>query len=94
MMLEKFIRDGMAHHGFSVIEVVANCHTQYGRRNKIGEAWDLMKYIKESSVGLKQAEKMTPEQLQGKILNGKFYENNDRPEYTDQVKKLIARFQK
>jgi 2-oxoglutarate ferredoxin oxidoreductase subunit beta len=94
MMLEKFIRDGMAHHGFSVIEVVANCHTQYGRRNKIGEAWDLMKYIKDASVSTKQAEKMTPEQLQGKILTGKFYENTERPEYTDQVKKLIARFQK
>ena len=94
VMLERMIRDGMDHHGFSVIEVVSNCHTQFGRRNKLADAWDLMKYVKDRSVSLKKAEKMNPEELQDKIITGKFHHDTSKAEYTDEVAKLIARFKK
>lgn len=94
VMLEKYIKDGMAHHGFSVIEVMANCHTQFGRRNKMPEAADLVKFIKEASIPLKKAEGMTEEELVGKFVIGKFLEDNTKPEYTDEVQKLRDRFKK
>ena len=91
-MLERYIKDGLSHHGFSVIEVVSNCHTQYGRRNKLAEAWDLMKHTKDKTIPLKKAQKMTAEELEGKILIGEFHQDTEKPEYTDEVAKLIARF--
>jgi 2-oxoglutarate ferredoxin oxidoreductase subunit beta len=94
MMLEKYIRDGMAHHGFSVIEVVSNCHTQYGRRNKLGDAWDMIKYIKDNTVNIKKAEKMTPEELKDKIIVGVFLQDTSKPEYSDQTQMLIKKFGK
>ena len=92
VMLEKFIRDGLEHHGFSVIEVLANCHTQFGRRNKKGEISDMLNYIKEQSVAAKKAEKMTPQELEGKWLIGKLHHLTGKPEYTDQVVALANRF--
>lgn len=91
VMLEKYIKDGMAHHGFSVIEVLANCHTQYGRRNKLPEAADLLKYIKDMSVPLKKAEKLSEEEMFGKVAIGKFHDDPSKPEYTDEVRKLEER---
>jgi len=92
LMLEKFIKDGMAHHGFSVIEVLANCHTQYGRRNKRAEIHDMLNFIKNSSVPAKKAEKMTEEELEGKHIIGKLYHNTEKSEYTDQVLGLIEKY--
>ncbi len=91
MMLEKFIRGGMAHHGFSVIEVITNCHTQYGRRNKMGDVMKMYDHIKNNIVNVKAAAKKSPEELEGKYIIGKHYEDNEKPEYTDQVAKLIER---
>jgi 2-oxoglutarate ferredoxin oxidoreductase subunit beta len=34
VFLERLIKGALQHKGFSVIEVMSNCHTQYGRRNK------------------------------------------------------------
>jgi 2-oxoglutarate ferredoxin oxidoreductase subunit beta len=93
LMLEKFIREGFENHGFSVIEALVNCHTQYGRRNKLSDALDMMNFIKENSIPVKKAEKMAPEELKGKFITGKLHQITDRPEYTDQVKKLIEKYQ-
>lgn len=93
IMLEKYIKDGMEHHGFSVIEVLTNCHTQYGRRNRKSEVKDMLDFIKDSTVSSKKAEKMSPEELQGKYLIGKLHHVTDQPEYTDQVQTLIKSLQ-
>ena len=91
VMLEKFIKDGMNHHGFSVIEVLANCHTQFGRRNKMPEAADLVKFIKDKSVPLKKAQKMEEADLVGMNIIGKFRDDKDKPEYSDAVQELRDR---
>jgi 2-oxoglutarate ferredoxin oxidoreductase subunit beta len=92
-MLGKFIRDGLSHHGFSVIEALSNCHTQYGRRNKMADAIQMIDWIESRVVSKKNAEKMTPEELEGKIITGEMYLNTERPEYTDEYAKLIERVQ-
>jgi 2-oxoglutarate ferredoxin oxidoreductase subunit beta len=35
-LLDKLIEQAMAKPGFAVVEVLSNCHIQYGRRNKLG----------------------------------------------------------
>jgi len=51
------------------------------------------KIEKEGTVSVKQAEKMSPQELEGKLLRGIIYKS-DRPEYLDEYNKLVERVQK
>jgi len=91
--LERFIRDGLNHHGFAVIEALSNCHTQYGRRNKLPDPMQLIKDIQEHIVPKAKAEKMDPEELGNKLVVGELYKNTTRPEFCDECEKLRQRVQ-
>ena len=92
-MLQKYIRDGMNHHGFSVIEVLSNCHTQFGRRNKMADAIKMIEWIKDRSVSQSKASKMEAEELKGKVITGEIHVNTKLAEYTDEYSQLITRVQ-
>jgi len=74
----------------AVIEVVDDCPTTYGRRNKFRSVIDMMKVLKDTAVPVAAAAKMTAEQLEGKILTGVLYQEN-KPEYCEQYAKVIAK---
>lgn len=90
IMLEKLIRNGLAHKGFSVIEVISNCHTQFGRRNKMPEAMQMIDDIKDRTIPIAKAKTMQPEELWGKFVVGELH-NVERPEYCDEYERLRAR---
>ena len=48
--LQATILEALGKPGFRFIEVIAPCPTAYGRRNKMGEALDMMKRFHEKSV--------------------------------------------
>jgi hypothetical protein len=45
--------------------------------------------IKKSSVSKSKAEKMPPEALTGKIVVGKLYEDNQRPELSERLYSMM-----
>ncbi len=90
--IDKLIAEGIKHKGMAVIEVLDDCPTTYGRRNKFRSVVDMMKRLKDMAVPVAAAAKMTDEQLEGKVLTGVLYKE-ERAEYTDQYAKLIARAQ-
>ena len=47
---ESMIKQGLEHKGFSVIEIISNCHTSYGKINKLGEPIDMLNHMKDASV--------------------------------------------
>ncbi|MBM9613835.1 2-oxoacid:ferredoxin oxidoreductase subunit beta [Desulfobulbus rhabdoformis] len=69
-LLDKLIEQAMAKPGFAVVEVLSNCHIQYGRRNKLGGAVDMLQSFKDNSVTVNQAKNLTPEELDGKTTIG------------------------
>jgi len=75
--LRRSMRDALSKPGFSFVEAIAPCPTNYGRRNKLGTALEEMKYYKEKSVVKNDAklEELGLE-LGGEILCGNFW---DRP---------------
>jgi 2-oxoglutarate ferredoxin oxidoreductase subunit beta len=89
-LAEQYIVNGIKKKGFSVIEIVSSCHTQFGRRNKRRTPIDNINFFKENSVSLVKAKNMSPEELVGKIVTGEFV-NKDVPEYTEQYLSLIER---
>jgi hypothetical protein len=46
---------------------------------------DLFRLIKENSVTLAKAEKMSPEMLKDKILVGKLYQDETKPELSEKI---------
>ena len=88
--IDKLIVEAIQHKGFSVVEILDDCPTTYGRRNKFKSVIEMMNRLKEVAVPVKAAEKMTAEQLQGKILTGVLYKE-EKPEYTAEYAKVIER---
>jgi 2-oxoglutarate ferredoxin oxidoreductase subunit beta len=88
--IDKLIAEGIKHKGMAIIEVLDDCPTTYGRRNKFRSVIDMMKRLKDIAVPVAAAGKMTAEQLEGKVLTGVLYKE-DKPEYCEQYAKVIAK---
>jgi 2-oxoglutarate ferredoxin oxidoreductase subunit beta len=89
VQLSRFIEKAMLKNGFSVVEAMSPCPTVYGRRNKLRNGVVMLQELKEQAVPVKKAEKMTEEELEGKIVTGVFVDK-DKPEYTERYDQLIA----
>jgi 2-oxoglutarate ferredoxin oxidoreductase subunit gamma len=87
--MDKLIAEGLQIKGFSVIEVVSYCHTTFGRINKQGGAVEMMRRLKENSVPLAAADKLSEEERGQKILRGKIVDRNI-PEYGERYDQIIA----
>ena len=66
-LLTELICNGANHKGFSLIEAVTACPVSYGRRNKMGSAYDMLMWQKEHGIPVEKAKKLTPEELQGNL---------------------------
>ena len=90
-LLEKVIEQGLRHKGFSVIEAVAACPTNFGRQNKIGAPAAMMEWQKEHGVMKAAWEKLSPEERQEKFPIGVLSERNDVKEYTAAYEEILQR---
>lgn len=86
----KLIENGIKNKGFSVVEGVSICPTYYGRKNKKGNAVQMMHWQEQNCIDIKKAEKMTAEELQGKIITGGMF-HRTRPEYTELYDEIIRK---
>ena len=91
VFLEKLIRGGLQHKGFAVIEVMANCHTQYGRRNEHPDPAEFVQHIAARAVTVGNYDKLTPEEQEGKFTIGVLHKVTDKPEYVEQYQALQQR---
>ncbi len=88
--LERLIAKGLQNDGFSFIEAVVQCPTYFGRKNKQGDAFRMMKLMQERSVPVSKAAAMSPEELEGKIVVGELW-NRPRIEYTKAYDAIIGK---
>ena len=84
----RLIENGIKHKGFSVIEGLSVCPTYYGRKNKKGSAVDMYNWQKDHCIDTAKATKMTPEELEGKVIIGEM-SRCEKPEYTDMYMEII-----
>ncbi len=88
--LDRLIEQAINKDGFSLVEAVSYCHTGFGRLNKLGTAVDMMRALKDNSVNLAAAQKLTPEERATKIVRGVLH-NIDKVEFTHLYEKLTER---
>lgn len=83
------IRQAIVHEGFSVVEIMSQCPTYFGRKNKLGSAADMMRWFKEHTVpaGSKKLEDDPTLIERGIILQ------KELPEYCQEYEKIITKAQ-
>lgn len=89
--LDKLIIDALEHKGFSLVEVISNCHTYFGRINRKGDAVAMIESFKERGVTKARAAKLSPEELADKFVIGTLY-HDDKTEFCDEYQKTVDRF--
>ena len=84
--LKTYIQNAIKHHGFSVVEAVSTCPTYFGRKNKRGDAANMMVWMKDNTAVYKKG----VEEYDKSLVIGEFV-NIEAPEYTDSYAALTER---
>ena len=83
------IKQAILHKGFSLVDVYSICPTYYGRKNKKGDAVEMLKWQKDNLVPTARYYSMSEEERANRKLIG-ILSFNDYPEYTEEYAKIIA----
>jgi len=89
-MLEKYMTNALKNDGFSFVEAIDQCPTYFGRKNKLGDPYAMMKRQQEMSVPASKAAAMTPAELDGKYVVGELW-SSPRPEYAVSYNAVIEK---
>ena len=89
-MLDGLLEKAFMKNGFSVVEVVSHCHTQYGRLNRMGTAVEMMQWQKEHAITVEKAAGMADEELADKFKIGVLIDR-ELPVFQDEYDKVKAR---
>jgi 2-oxoglutarate ferredoxin oxidoreductase subunit beta len=82
-----FIMQAIEHKGFAAVEILTQCPTHFGRKNKEGSAVDMLRRYKEITTPIGSKAKQDNPDL---IERGIFVQK-ELPEYCDQYDQVIAR---
>ena len=89
----KIVIEAIQHKGVSIVEIVSTCPVIYGRMNKKGTPADMLKWLKENSISTAEAEKIAPENREGKLIRG-VLKKVEQPEYSHRYKELCEKLNK
>ncbi|CAH2213727.1 2-oxoacid:ferredoxin oxidoreductase subunit beta [Tepidibacter aestuarii] len=89
----EYVKKGIDHKGFSLVEGVSVCPTYYGRKNKKGSAVDLIKGMKDKFIDISAKDKLNKDDIENKIFMGEFKDVHE-PEYIEEYFKIIDMFKK
>ena len=88
--LTDIIKQAITHKGFSVVEILSQCPTYFGRKNKEGSAVDMMERMKDITTPIgSKAKKENPDLIERGV-----FVNEDKPEYCSEYNKIIERAMK
>lgn len=89
----RIIRKAIEHKGFSVVDCRTICPTNYGRKNRKGDAVEMLKWQKEHGVSQELYDKMSEEQRRDKYVIG-VLSDESIPEYTELYREIMEKAQK
>jgi 2-oxoglutarate ferredoxin oxidoreductase subunit beta len=89
-LLDNLIEKAILKPGFSVVEVIAHCHTQYGKQNRLGTAVEMMEWQRDHAVTVEKSATLKPEALRDQIVIGVLVDK-ELPVYQDEYEKIRER---
>jgi len=88
--LDGLMEKAFRKEGFSVVEVISHCHTQYGKLNRMGGPVEMLEWQRDHAVPVERAARMAPEDLKDKFLTGVLIDR-DLPAYQQEYERIRAR---
>jgi len=88
--VSELIRQAILHEGFSVVEVLSQCPTYFGRKNKAGDAVDMVQYFKKNTTTI--GSKAKQENLD--LIERGIFVQTEKPEYCNEYEKVVQRAMK
>jgi 2-oxoglutarate ferredoxin oxidoreductase subunit beta len=86
-LLEELIEKAIKKRGFSVVEVMSNCHIQFGRRNRLPDPVTMMKWFRDHAVAVDKAREMPGDSLGDRFTIG-VLTDVEKPIYTKEYEKI------
>ncbi len=72
LLLQQAIYRGLGTRGFSFIEALSPCPTQFGRRNRLGEAPEQLQKLRELLLSREEAEGLPEPERRDRVVYGEF----------------------
>jgi 2-oxoglutarate ferredoxin oxidoreductase subunit beta len=83
--MQKMLRQGLDHRGFSMIEIVSNCHTTFGRLNRLGTHLDMLGDFRERAVEFTPDLDVRQAKAEGKLIVGVLHREDERQQFAGQA---------
>ncbi|QIX85816.1 2-oxoglutarate ferredoxin oxidoreductase subunit beta [Campylobacter ureolyticus] len=87
--LVKLLVKGFSHDGYAFFDIFSNCHINLGRKNKMAQATDMIKWIENITANKIKYDKLSDEEKAGLFPLGVLHEDNSHLEYTKAYAKVI-----
>jgi len=78
--LQRMFELALSKKGFSVVEVVSQCPTLYGRQQRMGDAVKMLQWLRDTSVDVSKVD--DPWHENGKFVIGVLHDREEVPPYT------------
>jgi 2-oxoglutarate/2-oxoacid ferredoxin oxidoreductase subunit beta len=85
--MDELLLQAMQKRGFSVVEVLSPCHTNFGRQNRLGSQIDMMKDFKRRAVPAEKWDKMTDSERKDRFAMGVLVDR-ELPTYLESYRKM------
>ena len=87
--IERLLAKGFEHEGYSFFDIFSNCHVNLGRKNKMSEAVQMLKWLDSRTVSKAKFDALSEDERAGLFPLGVLHEDNGRTEYTKAYHKVI-----
>lgn len=87
--IERLLTKGFEHEGYSFFDIFSNCHVNLGRKNKMSEAVQMLKWLDSRTISKAKFDALSEDERAGLFPIGVLYEDNEHTEYTKAYQKVI-----
>jgi 2-oxoglutarate ferredoxin oxidoreductase subunit beta len=88
-LLHKLIEKALHKKGFSLLEIITQCPTFYGRKNRMGTAVEMMEWQRDSAVPVDKFDQLPEGEKEGKFTIGVLMDK-EAPGFLDEYEKVKA----
>jgi 2-oxoglutarate ferredoxin oxidoreductase subunit beta len=86
-LLHQLLEKGLRKKGFSLVEIITQCPTYYGRKNRLGTTVEMMQWQRDQAVPVEKARELEPEELTDKFTIGVLVDK-ELPSFLDEYEKV------
>ncbi len=84
----KYFKTALNHKGFAFIDVISQCVTYFGRKNKMKKPVEIFNWIRENTISINELKSKNGKNIKKKFITGEFLKEN-KPTMTEKYVKLM-----